>query len=80
MQIMVEVPHDLSQHPDPAREALEAFAIASYRSGILTKSQIRILLGFPTRYELDGFLKQRNVLARSYGFADLDHDLKGLGL
>ena len=80
MQVTIDIPADLLQHPEPAREALEAYAIAGYRSSALTAYETRLLLGFPTRYELDGFLKQHNVLERSYGVADLEHDLKGIGL
>jgi Uncharacterised protein family (UPF0175) len=61
MQIIVTLPDDLAQHPDPAREALEAFAIEGYRSGALSAYQTRQLLGFETRYEFDGFLKDRQI-------------------
>ena len=80
MQVTVEIPDDISQHADPARDALEAFAIASYRSGALTPLQTRLLLGISTRYEFDGFLKQHEVFDHSYGVKDLEEDLKGLGL
>jgi hypothetical protein len=59
---------------DPARIALEAEAIEGYRSGILTSYQTRRLLGFQTRYELDGFLKAHNVWERAYRLEDLEHD------
>lgn len=59
---------------DPARIALEAEAIEGYRSGILTSYQTRRLLGFQTRYELDGFLKAHNVWERAYSLEDLEHD------
>jgi hypothetical protein len=36
MQITVQLPDDLAQHPNAAREALEAFAIEGYRSGVLS--------------------------------------------
>ncbi|HEV1288270.1 MAG TPA: UPF0175 family protein, partial [Bryobacteraceae bacterium] len=61
MQIIVTIPDDLAQHPDPAREALEAFAIEGYRSGALSAYQTRLLLGFETREQLDGFLKAHQV-------------------
>lgn len=78
MLVTVEVPDDLSQHADPAREALEAFAIASYRSGALTPKQTRLLLGISTRYEFDGFLKQHEVFEHAYGVAEYEQDLAGL--
>ena len=66
MQITVQLPDDLAQRPDAAREALEAFAIEGYRSGALSAYQTRMLLGFETRYELDGFLKEHGVWERAY--------------
>jgi predicted HTH domain antitoxin len=77
MQITVQLPDDLSLRPDPAREALEAFAIEGYRSGALSANQIRLLLGFETRYELDGFLKDRQVWERAYSVGDLEKDAAG---
>jgi hypothetical protein len=66
MQVTVEIPDDVArilapQGQDPARATLEAVAIEGYRSGALTAYQVRRLLGFETRYELDGFLKTHNV-------------------
>jgi predicted HTH domain antitoxin len=80
MQFTVEIPDDLSKHADPVREALEAFAIASYRSGALTPRQTRELLGFETRFQLHDFLMQHEVYDNAYGIEDFRQDLKGLGL
>jgi len=44
-----------------SRVALESLALEAYRSEALTTSQVRRLLGFETRYELDGFLKQHGA-------------------
>lgn len=77
MQITVELPDNLAQRPDAAREALEAFAIEGYRSGALTYFQIRQILGFETRYELDGFLKDHEVWDRAYSVEDLEKDAAG---
>jgi hypothetical protein len=74
MQVTIDIPEDLLQHPDPAREALEAYAIAGYRSGALTPYQTRQLLGFETGYELDGFLKEHDVWEHAYGLDDLQQD------
>jgi hypothetical protein len=41
VEITVELPNDLTQRPDPAREAVEALAIAGYRSGKLTALEAR---------------------------------------
>jgi len=79
MQVTVEIPDDMAQRlipegQDPARTTLEAIAIEGYRSGALSSYQTRILLGFETRYELDGFLKAHNVWERAYSLADLEQD------
>ena len=77
MQITVQLPDDLAQHANPAREALEALAIEGYRSGALTTYQTRILLGIETRYELDGFLKKHEVWDHAYSVRDLENDAAG---
>jgi len=78
MQITIELPDDLAQRPDPAREALETLAIEGYRSGALTAYETRRLLGFQTRYELDGFLKEHNVWEHAYSLDDLEQDRQTL--
>jgi len=65
MRITIELAEDIALHPDPGREALEAVAIEGYRSGALSGYQARTLLGL-TRFEFDGFLKDRNVWEHSY--------------
>ncbi|MGH9843460.1 MAG: UPF0175 family protein [Blastocatellia bacterium] len=42
------------------RRALEALAIEGYRTGALNAGQVAEMLGF-SRYEADGFLKERGV-------------------
>jgi len=39
------------------RRALEAFGLEEYKSARITQNQLRRLLGFANRYELDGFSK-----------------------
>jgi predicted HTH domain antitoxin len=83
MQVTVEIPDDVArilapQGQDPARATLEAVAIEGYRSGALTAYQVRRLLGFETRYELDGFLKAHNVWEHAYGPEELEQDRKTL--
>jgi Uncharacterised protein family (UPF0175) len=77
MQITVTIPDDLARHPDPARAALEAFAIEVYRSGALSAYETRMLLGFETSLELDGFLKEHRVWDHAYGPEDLENDAAG---
>jgi hypothetical protein len=79
MQVTVEIPDDMVQKltpvgRDPARALLEAVTIEGYRSGTLTAYQTRRLLGFETRFELDGFLKAHNVWDHAYSLEDLEQD------
>ena len=83
MQVTLEIPDDVvgklaAQGQDPARAALEAVAIEGYRSGNLSASQTRRLLGFETGYELDGFLKAHNVWEHAYSLDDLERDREAL--
>jgi predicted HTH domain antitoxin len=77
MRITVELPDDIARHPDPGREALEALAIEGYRSEKLTHYQAARLLGL-TRFEFDGFLKDRQIFDHAYAFEDLERDLADL--
>ena len=83
MQVTVDIPDDMARKLTPEggsteRAALEAVAIEGYRSGALSAHQTRRLLGFETRYELDGFLKAHNVMERAYGVEDLEQDRRTL--
>jgi hypothetical protein len=78
VQITVTLPDDLAAPllPDgqePARTALEALALEAYRQRRITAYQLRTLLDIPSRYELDGFLKQHEVY--DYTIEDFDRDL-----
>lgn len=77
MQINVQLPDDISQHADPAREALEAFVIEGYRSGVLDRLQAAGLLGL-SRFEFNDLLVSRNVHEHAYGIDDLRADLADL--
>lgn len=77
MEITVKLPDDLAQHPEPGREALEALVIEGYRCGALSHYQASQLLGI-SRFEFDGFLKDRNVYEHAYDVQDLDQDQETL--
>ena len=82
MELTLNLPDETAQwysvkNEDLARCVLEAFALQCYRSGDLTSAQVRKLLGFETRMELDGFLKKAGVLL-DYSQKDLDRDLDNL--
>jgi predicted HTH domain antitoxin len=73
MQITVQLPDDLAQHPDPGREALESLAIEGYRTGTLSHYQASHVLGLSS-LEFDGFLKERRIYDQAYGEEDFDED------
>ena len=66
MQITLELPEDIvrelrSRWKDVPRAALESLALEAYRSRALTAAQLRRLLGFETRMQVDAFLKEHEV-------------------
>ena len=78
MTIAVEIPDELAgtlstEGQDPARAVLEAVALEGYRTDRLSESDIRQLLGFETRMEVHGFLKEHGVFLH-YTLEDLEHD------
>lgn len=81
MRITVEIPDELAQQiaslsGDPARILLENFAVESYRGGKMTMEQVRQLLGFGTRMQVDAFLQEHQVY--DYTVEDLQKDLATL--
>ncbi len=44
-----------------SRRALELLALDGYKSGELTESQVKVMLGFDDRFEVDAFLKQHGA-------------------
>ena len=85
MNVTVHIPNDLAERlpagGDISRRALEALALEEYKLGNLTKPELRRLLGFDSRDQLDGFLKAHGVF-EPYTVDDLDRereDLRRLG-
>jgi hypothetical protein len=79
MQVTLEIPDEMadwlaSKGQNLSRAALEALAIEGYRSGTLSPLQTRLMLGFETRYEFDGFLKEHQVWEHAYDLEDLERD------
>ena len=67
MEVHLEIPEELARRiasdaSGLTRAALEAIALEGVRSGKLTVSQARRLLGIQSRYEMDGFLKAHGVV------------------
>jgi hypothetical protein len=78
MQITLELPDDVAQGLEAQvknlpRALLESFAVEGYRSGKLTEEQVRRILGFGTRMQVDGFLKEHGVYLE-YTLEDLDRE------
>lgn len=79
MTVTVEIPDELAEALTPAngnlsRVVIEAVVLEGYRRDMLSEAAVRRLLGFGTREEAQGFLKNHDVCSH-YGTSDLDHDL-----
>jgi predicted HTH domain antitoxin len=87
MELTIDLPQDISeslqgQWGNVSRHALEAVAVEGYRTGALTETQVRRLLGLETRFEVHALLKEHRVPLR-FTAADLEEDLaahRDLGL
>jgi Uncharacterised protein family (UPF0175) len=82
MNVTVEIPDDFARRlsasgGDLSRRALEALALEEYKLGHLTRPELRRLLGFRTRAELDAFFNAHAVFA-PYTAADLERDRRDL--
>ena len=78
MQLALDLPDELSaalaaSGPDLSRAALEAIALEAYRERKISTAQLQRLLGFESRYELDGFLERHEVWL-DYTWQDLEQD------
>ena len=61
MAVRIEIPEDIEHHLETQwgnlpRHALEALAIEGYRARVLSRSQVRRMLGFETGVEVDEFI------------------------
>ncbi|MGH7058701.1 MAG: UPF0175 family protein [Acetobacteraceae bacterium] len=81
MDITLRIPDELARligaGGDIERRALEALALEEFKLGHLTKPELRRVLGFDTRYELDGFLKAHEVY-EPYSLEDLERERRDL--
>ena len=79
MQVTIQIPDDIidrmqqTNGQDVARHILEAYALWAYHMGEIGGGQLRRLLGFDTRDEVDQFLADHNA-THNYTLADLEHD------
>jgi hypothetical protein len=87
MEVTLHIPDEVAERltaagKDLSRRALEALALEEYKAGRLTEAQLRQLLEFQTRDELDSFLKSHEVWL-NYTLEDLEREraaLRRLGL
>jgi hypothetical protein len=86
MEVIVKIPDDIASRmtadgADLSRRALEGLALEEYKCGHITEPELRRLLSFGTRYQLDGFLKSHGIYSE-YTVEDLElerEDLRRLG-
>ncbi|MGE3312003.1 MAG: UPF0175 family protein [Limisphaerales bacterium] len=80
MQVTVQLPDDLApalgNASEMPRKLLEAFAAEGYRTGALSRGQVRRLLGLDY-WQTDEFLTQHGAL-REYTIAELEMDRRSL--
>jgi hypothetical protein len=78
MQVTVDIPDQFAsaivpEGADAARQLLEDTVAEAYRERRLTMEQVRQILGFGTRMEVDPFLQKYEIY--NYTVDDLEHDL-----
>jgi predicted HTH domain antitoxin len=76
MEIAIHLPDDIVRvlpWQDIPRHVLEHIALEGYQTGHLSEEQVRRLLGYSTRLEVHGFLKEHDVPLR-YTLEDLEKD------
>ena len=86
VNLTIEIPDDIAQRMsergvDLSRRASEAFALDEFKRARISKAELRRLLGFGTRWQLDGFLNAHEVY-EEYTLDDFQQEreaLKDLG-
>ena len=79
MHLTIDLPADISEAlqgrwGDVSRHALETLAVEAYRTGVLSESQVRRLLGFESRLQVHALLKRYQV-SLHYSERELEDDL-----
>jgi uncharacterized protein UPF0175 len=80
MQVAIQLPEDIAEGlrtkwKDLPRHALEALALEGYRSGALTESQVRRVLGLESRLEVNSFLRDHGI-NYNYTPSEIDQEIK----
>jgi len=78
MAVTIPLPEDIEscleqQWGNLPRHALEALAIEGYRTRALSRSQVRRMLGFETRAEVDELMNRAGI-PFDYTSDDFEHD------
>jgi hypothetical protein len=79
MEIRFHLPDEFARQltsdgEELGRVALEALALDGYRTGKLSESALREILGFETRMDVHAFLKRHGVYLQ-YDLSDLEQDI-----
>lgn len=79
MDVSIIVPEDVAQRlqaqwDDVPQRALEALALEAYRSGVITDAEVQRMLGLPSRWDVEVFLKHHQAY-QNYTEADLEQDI-----
>jgi uncharacterized protein UPF0175 len=82
MNVTVQIPDDLAKQltaagGDLSRRALEALAAEEYKHDRLTKPELQRLLGIETSFQLDEFLKARDLWIE-YTMEDAERERRSL--
>ena len=82
MQVTLEIPDTLATEltaagKDPSREALELLAVDAYRNRRLYEEEVRLMLGYESRFQVHALLKEHDV-PLDYTAEDFDHDIETL--
>jgi len=76
MEVAIHLPDDVAAAvpwDDVPRHLVEQIALEGYQDGWLSEEQVRRLLGYETRLEVHGFLKDHDVPLR-YAREHLEQD------
>ena len=79
MNVAIEIPDDVgmalaTQSGGISRAVLEAVAIESYRSVVITTAQVQQMLGLRSRWDTDSFLRRAEAFI-DYTMDDLERDI-----
>jgi hypothetical protein len=82
MQLTVQIPDDIARRlseagGDLSRRALEGLALEEFKSGHISKPELRRLLSFDNRYDLDEFLKLHGVV-EDYTADEVEREVEAL--